>query len=64
MTAGHGMPLLILWGTRGAPPTQYPTVWSKFASNLVDAQPLPTGHDLREEAPHGLIEHFLKLFMA
>jgi haloacetate dehalogenase len=31
-----GMPLLILWGTRGAPPTQeYPTVWRKYASNLV-----------------------------
>jgi haloacetate dehalogenase len=58
-----GMPLLILWGTRGAPPTQeYPTVWSKFASNLVDAQPLPTGHYLMEEAPDRLIEHFLKFF--
>jgi len=46
------MPLLILWGTRGAPPTQeFPTVWRKFASNLVDAQPLPTGHYLQEEAP-------------
>ena len=47
-----GMPLLILWGTRGAPPTQeYPTVWRKFASNLVDAQPLP---------PDRVIEHFFK----
>ena len=46
------MPLLILWGTRGSPPTQeFPTVWRKFASNLVDAQPLATGHYLQEEAP-------------
>jgi len=60
-----GMPLLILWGTRGAPPTEeYPTVWRKFASNLVDAQPLPTGHYLMEEAPDRLIEHFLKFFTA
>ena len=58
-----GMPLLILWGTRGAPPTQeYPTVWRKFASNLVDAQPLPTGHYLQEEAPNSVMEHFLKIF--
>ena len=58
-----GMPLLILWGTRGAPPTQeYPTVWRKFASNLVDAQPLPTGHYLMEKAPDRIIEHFLKFF--
>jgi len=60
-----GMPLFILWGTRGAPPTEeYPTVWRKFASNLVDAQPLPTGHYLMEEAPDRLIEHFLKFFTA
>jgi haloacetate dehalogenase len=58
-----GMPLLILWGTRGAPPTQeYPTVWRKFASNLVDAQPLPTGHYLQEEAPDQVIDHFVKFF--
>src|SRR6266853_5472491 len=58
-----GMPLLILWGSRGAPPTQeYPTVWRKFASNLVDAQPLPTGHYLQEEAPDQVIDHFIKFF--
>ena len=59
-----GMPLLILWGTRGAPPTdEFPTVWRKFASNLVDAQPLPTGHYLQEEAPERVIEHFVKFFV-
>ena len=58
-----GMPLLILWGTRGAPPTQeFPTVWRKFASNLVDAQPLPTGHYLQEEAPDQVVDHFIKFF--
>jgi haloacetate dehalogenase len=59
-----GMPLLILWGTRGSPPTDvFPTVWRKFASNLVDAQPLPTGHYLMEEAPDRLLEHFTRFFV-
>jgi haloacetate dehalogenase len=58
-----GMPLLVLWGTRGRPPTdEFPTVWRKFASNLVDAQPLPTGHYLQEEAPDRVYEHFVKFF--
>jgi len=58
-----GMPLLILWGTRGAPPTQeFPTVWRKYASNLVDALPLPTGHYLQEEAPDQVYDHFVKFF--
>ncbi len=57
------MPLLILWGTRGRPPTdEYPTVWRKFASNLVDAQPLPTGHYLQEEAPDQVYGHLVKFF--
>src|ERR1700675_1746822 len=60
-----GMPLLILWGTRGAPPTdEFPTVWRKFASNLVDAQPLPTGHYLQEEAPDRVYYHFFKFLTA
>jgi haloacetate dehalogenase len=58
-----GMPLLVLWGTRGQPPTQeFPTVWKKFASNLVDAQPLPTGHYLQEEAPDQVYDYFVKFF--
>jgi hypothetical protein len=28
-----------------------PTVWRKFASSLVDAQPLPTRHHMQEGAP-------------
>jgi haloacetate dehalogenase len=56
-------PLLVLWGTRGNPPTEeYPTVWRKFASNLVDAQPLPTGHALQVEAPDAVHDHFVKFF--
>ena len=58
-----GMPLLILWGTRGSPPTQeFPTVWKKFASNLVDAKPLATGHYLQEEAPDQVYDYFVKFF--
>jgi len=58
-------PLLVLWGTRGAPPTQeFPTVWRRFASNLVDAQPLPTGHAVQVEAPDGVYDHFVKFFTA
>jgi haloacetate dehalogenase len=59
------MPLLILWGTRGQPPSQeFPTVWKKYASNLVDAQPLPTGHYLQEEAPDQVLDYFFKFFTA
>jgi haloacetate dehalogenase len=58
-------PFLALWGTRGAPPTQeFPTVWRRFASNLVDAQPLPTGHALQVEAPDRVYDHFVKFFQA
>jgi haloacetate dehalogenase len=58
------MPVLILWGTRGQPPTQeFPTVWRKFAKNLVDAQPLPTGHYLQEEAPDQVHDYFVKFFV-
>jgi haloacetate dehalogenase len=58
-------PLLVLWATRGAPPTQeYPTVWRKYASNLVDAQPLPTGHAIQVEAPDDVYNHFVKFFTA
>ncbi|MBV9969313.1 MAG: alpha/beta hydrolase [Xanthobacteraceae bacterium] len=58
-----GMPLLVLWGTRGQPPTQeFPTVWKKYASNLVDAQPLATGHYLQEEAPDQVYDYFMKFF--
>lgn len=58
-------PLLLLWGTRGGPVTQeYPTVWRRYATNLVDAQPLPTGHALQVEAPDRVYDHFVKFFRA
>jgi haloacetate dehalogenase len=58
-------PLLLLWATRGGPVTQeYPTVWRKYASNLVDAQPLPTGHAVQVEAPDRVSDYFVKFFRA
>jgi len=58
-----GMPFLLLFGTRGGPPSQeYPTVWRNYASNMVDAQPLPTGHYMQQEAPEQVHDHFVKFF--
>jgi haloacetate dehalogenase len=58
-------PLLVLWGTRGAPPTdEYPTVWRKYASNLIDIQPLPSGHYLQEEQPDRVYDYCVKFFTA
>jgi haloacetate dehalogenase len=60
-----GMPMLLLFGTRGAPPSEeYPTVWRKYASNLVGAEPLPTGHYMQEEAPDQVYDQFVKFFTA
>jgi hypothetical protein len=39
-----------------------PAVWRKFASNLVDAQPLPTGHHMQEDDPDGVYAQFVKFF--
>ena len=58
-------PLLVLWGTRGAPPTdEYPTVWRKFASNLENIEPLATGHYIQEEMPEQCLDRFFKFFVA
>src|SRR5437773_514364 len=58
-------PLLVLWGTRGAPPTdEYPTVWRKFASNLETIEPLATGHYIQEEMPEQCLDRFFKFFVA
>ena len=52
-------PLLVLWGTRGAAPTdEYPTVWRKFARNLVTIEPLATGHYIQEEMPEQCLDRF------
>lgn len=58
-------PLLVLWGTRGQPPTdEYPTVWKKFASNLVSIESFPTGHYIQEEMPEQCLDRFFKFFVA
>ena len=58
-------PLLVLWGTRGATPTdEYPTVWRKFARNLVAIEPLATGHYIQEEMPEQCLDRFAKFFTA
>src|SRR5438046_1427165 len=58
-------PLLVLWGTRGAPPTdEYPTIWRKFASNLETIEPLATGHYIQEEMPEQCLDRFFKFFVA
>ena len=58
-------PLVVLWGTRGSTPTdEYPTVWRKYASNLVDIQPLPSGHYLQEEQPDRVYDTCVKFFTA
>jgi haloacetate dehalogenase len=58
-------PLLVLWGTRGGPAgTEYPTVWRKYAKNLVTIEPLATGHYIQEEMPEACLDHFNKFFTA
>ena len=60
-----GMPFLLMVATRGAPPSQeYPTVWRRYASNMVDPQWLPTGHYMQEDAPDQMYEQFVKFFTA
>jgi haloacetate dehalogenase len=58
-------PLMVLWGTRGQAPTdEYPTVWRKYASNLVSIEPVPTGHYIQEEVPDLCLDRFFKFFVA
>jgi haloacetate dehalogenase len=58
-------PLLVLWGTRGQKPTdEYPTVWRKWARNLVDIQPVPAGHYIQEEQPDQVYDHCIRFFTA
>ena len=48
-------PALILWGaTGGVGRNSKPApeeIWKRYASNIVDAHPVPSGHYLMEEAP-------------
>src|SRR5436309_15245935 len=46
-------------GQEGAAPTdEYPTVWRKFARNLVTIEPLATGHYIQEEMPEQCLDRF------
>jgi haloacetate dehalogenase len=56
-------PLLVLWGTRGAPPTdEYPMVWRQYASNLVAAEPFNSGHYLHWDVADPVYDRFTKFF--
>jgi len=47
-------PALILWGATGGVSRTKPSpgeVWKKYASNIVAAKTVPSGHYLNEEAP-------------
>jgi haloacetate dehalogenase len=58
-----GMPLLLIWATRGAPASpETSKMWPSFASNIVGTPSLPTGHHMQEEAPDQIYEHFIKFF--
>ena len=58
-------PLLILWGTRGTPPTdEYPIVWRKYASNLVAAEAFNSGHYLHWDVADQVYDRFVKFFTA
>jgi len=58
-------PLLILWGTRGAPPTdEYPTVWRTYASNMVAAESFNSGHYLHWDVADQVYDRFVKFFAA
>jgi haloacetate dehalogenase len=50
-----GMPLLLLWGaTGGVGRNSKPSpgeIWQRYASNIVGAKAMPSGHYLSEEAP-------------
>ena len=58
-------PLLILWGTRGGPATdEYPTVWRRYASNLVSAESFNSGHYLHWDVADQVYDRFIKFFTA
>jgi haloacetate dehalogenase len=58
-------PLLILWGTRGTPATnEYPTVWRRYASNLVAAESFNSGHYLHWDVADQVYDRFIRFFTA
>jgi haloacetate dehalogenase len=58
-------PLLILWGTRGGAVTdEYPTVWRRYASNMVAAESFNSGHYLHWDVADQVYDRFVKFFVA
>jgi len=56
-------PLLVLWGTRGAPPTdEYPRVWREYASNIVAAESFNSGHYLHWDVADQVYDRFVRFF--
>jgi haloacetate dehalogenase len=57
-------PLLILWGTRGQPPTdEYPRVWRQYASNLVNPESFNSGHYLHWDVADQVYDRFVRFFV-
>ncbi len=46
-------PVLLLWGAKGGVGRNHDArkVWSSYATNIVDAQAVPSGHYVQEECP-------------
>jgi haloacetate dehalogenase len=58
-------PLLILWGTRGAPPTdEYPTVWRDYATNIAALEAFNSGHYLHWDVADQVYDRLVQFFTA
>jgi haloacetate dehalogenase len=59
-------PVLLLWGATGGVGRNHAPgpaeIWSRYASNIVDAKALPCGHYLSEEAPKETTEALRAFF--
>jgi haloacetate dehalogenase len=67
---GHkiGCPVLLLWGATGGVGRNHDPgpaeIWKAYASNIVGARTMPSGHYLSEEAPKETTEALLEFFAA
>jgi len=61
-----GCPVLLLWGATGGVGRNHDPgpaeIWKAYASNIVGARAMPSGHYLSEEAPKETTEALLELF--
>ncbi len=59
-------PVLLLWGATGGVGRNHNPgpgdIWKNYASNIVDAHPVPSGHYLMDEAPKETTEALRKFF--